>query len=54
MNPTCKNEGCEATLLRWAWYEDEDEPVAYWYCLECDREGREPCIQVFPKVVRCR
>lgn len=42
--PECKN--CGERLMRWGWYEDPFEPVEYWYCLECDRAGREPCIQV--------
>lgn len=45
-NPPCKN--CGAITLRWAWYEADDEPVQYFYCLFCDRAGREPCIQVHP------
>ena len=44
MNPPCKL--CGAQLLRWAWYEAKAEPVEYWYCLECDKVNREPCIQV--------
>lgn len=47
MNPSCRI--CGARLLRWAWYECDFEPCAWWYCLECDRAGREPCIQVFAK-----
>ncbi len=47
MNPPCKL--CGAPLLRWAWYEAVGEPVEYWYCLECDRADREPCIQIHPK-----
>lgn len=43
-NPSCKR--CGAVLLRWGWYESPDEPVKYWYCLDCDQAGREPCIQV--------
>lgn len=46
-NPPCKH--CGARMLRWAWYECEGEPVEYWYCLECDRAGREPCIQIIQK-----
>lgn len=45
-NPLCKN--CGRPTLRWAWYESKNEPVEYWYCLECDLEGREPVIQVHP------
>lgn len=37
---------CGDRLLRWGWYEAQDEPIEYWYCLECDRAGREPCIQI--------
>ena len=44
--PSCRN--CGAPLLRWGWYESEYEPVEYWYCLDCDRAKREPCIQIFP------
>ena len=36
-------------MLRWAWWEAQNEPVEYWYCLECDKEEREPCIQVLPR-----
>ena len=45
-NPACRN--CGERLLRWGWYEAPFEPVEYWYCLECDLAGREPCIQVHP------
>ncbi len=48
MNPTCKNAGCGARLLRWAWYEGPDEPFQWWYCLECDLAERLPFIQVLP------
>ena len=46
--PSCKT--CGARLLRWGWYEDYYEPIRYWYCLECDKASREPCIQVRLKV----
>ena len=36
-------------MLRFAWYEAPDEPCEWHYCIDCDREGREPCIQVFWK-----
>lgn len=42
--PECKH--CGAKMLRWAWYEARNEPVQWWYCLECDKAGREPSIQV--------
>ena len=38
-------------MLRWGWYEEKYDPLEYWYCLDCDRAGREPCIQVFLKVL---
>jgi len=47
-HPRCKT--CGARLLRWGWYEAPDEPIHYWYCLECDKASREPCIQVRLKV----
>lgn len=46
MNPICKN--CGGVTLRWGWYQSQHEPVEYWYCLACDREGREPVIQIHP------
>lgn len=39
--PVCKT--CGAKLLRWGWYVG----LVYWYCLACDKAGREPCITVF-------
>ena len=45
MNPSCKN--CGAKLLRWAWWEQPNEKILYFYCLSCDLEGRAPYIQVF-------
>lgn len=46
--PPCKY--CNAKLLRWAWYEEPDEPVEYWYCLSCDKNGLGlQAIQVLPK-----
>lgn len=40
----CAN--CGARLARWGWYEAPNEPIRYYYCLDCDLAGREPCIQV--------
>lgn len=33
-NPNCPD--CGARMLRWAWFESEDEPYRWWYCLECE------------------
>jgi len=43
----CRN--CGEKLLRWSWYEDPKEPVYYGYCLKCDINGKEPCIQILQK-----
>jgi hypothetical protein len=45
-NPRCSI--CGARMLRWGWYEAANEPIKYWYCLECDKAGRAPYIQVKP------
>ena len=46
--PTCKY--CKENLLRFAWFEEPDEPVEYWYCLTCDKNGLgHQAIQVLPK-----
>lgn len=42
MTPPCPN--CSTPMLRWSWFEVPFEPYWYWYCLECDREGRSPYI----------
>ena len=42
--PKCKN--CNRILSRWGWYEAPNEKIRYWYCLECDKKGIEPCIQI--------
>lgn len=36
--PNCPD--CGARMLRWAWFESKDEPVRWWYCLECDLMGK--------------
>ena len=47
--PLCPHPLCNERLLRWSWYEDPQEPVYYWYCLECDKAGRTPFIFCRPK-----
>lgn len=54
----CPTFGCNAHLMRWAWWEWEDEPIMYFYCLDCDKAGRN-CIHVMwkrdmgiPRVIR--
>lgn len=42
--PSCPN--CGASMLRWSWFEWPGETHKYWYCLECDRNGRPPFIFV--------
>jgi len=44
--PFCPN--CGAILARWGWYEAPNEPIEYWYCLDCDVAGRSPYIFVLP------
>jgi len=39
---------CYSKLLRWGWYEAPNEPIEYWYCIECDIAGRSPYIFVLP------
>jgi len=45
--PRCP--ACHAAMLRWSWWEHPDETVVYWYCLDCDKRGHEPCIIAMPK-----
>lgn len=37
-NPNCPD--CGTRMLRWGWFESINEPVRYWYCLNCDRNGK--------------
>lgn len=46
MRPVCKTCG-GSNLGRFAWYATPDEDKQYWLCYDCNREGREPAIQVF-------
>ena len=36
-------------MLRWSWWEHPEEKVVYWYCLDCDKRGHEPCILAMPR-----
>jgi len=45
--PKCPT--CGEKLLRWSWFENPKEMVVYWYCLECDKRGIEPCIHAMDK-----
>lgn len=45
--PNCPD--CGTRMLRWAWFESEDEPYRWWYCLHCDLMGKgTEAIHVLP------
>lgn len=41
---------CGNRMLRWAWWEHLSEKIWYWYCLDCDKVGVEPCIHALPRI----
>jgi NAD-dependent SIR2 family protein deacetylase len=45
--PNCPK--CGMPLRRWSWHDFYTDPLTYWYCLQCDLAGVEPCIFTFTK-----